>query len=103
MSDARLACGLNAPEQVRSRRALIKELQDAIQESRELPNGYVLRFPGNEHWCRQLVDFVAFERACCPFLSFELKFEAFRGPIWLQVVGPRGAKEFIRREAGAAR
>jgi hypothetical protein len=103
MSDPRLACGLNATDQVRSRRALIKELQDAIQETRELPIGYVLRFPGDERWCQQLVDFIAFERACCPFLSFELKFAAFGGPIWLQVVGPPGAKDFIRREAVSAR
>lgn len=63
MSDSKLACGLNEPGQVHHRRAVVRELKQAVLETRELSDGYALRFPGEEQWCRKLTDFIAFERA----------------------------------------
>lgn len=102
MTDSQLACGLNEPRQVHHRHSLIQELKQAVQEKRELSDGYALRFPGEEQRCRKLTDFIAFERVCCPFLVFEMKFEAFGGPIWLHVMGPHGVKDVIQREAASA-
>ena len=36
------------------------------------------------------------ERECCPFLAFELAAEPNKGPVILRVIGPNGAKEFLR-------
>ncbi|MBI4409686.1 MAG: hypothetical protein HY561_08265 [Gemmatimonadetes bacterium] len=47
------------------------------------------------------MEFILFERGCCPFLRFELEFEP-GGPLWLRIRGPEGAKEFIAAEARAA-
>ncbi|MBI3287673.1 MAG: hypothetical protein HYZ68_06470 [Chloroflexi bacterium] len=92
------ACRLNEPDQIGRRRAIIKELRDAAQEIRELPEGYAIRFHGDKSCVARLADFIAFERECCPFLSFELKYEPYAGPIWLEVHGPEGVKQFIRAE-----
>jgi hypothetical protein len=36
------------------------------------------------------------ERQCCPFLRFELKVLPANGPIWLELTGPEGTRDFLR-------
>ncbi|MGH2354455.1 MAG: hypothetical protein ACRDI2_08865 [Chloroflexota bacterium] len=93
---APVACTLGEAELAKRSRTTIGELRQAVQETRELPNGYAARFPGDAAWCARLAEFVAFERACCPFLTFTLEFLPDAGPIWLRVEGPESAKELIR-------
>ncbi len=64
-------------------------------EMQPLPNGFALRFPGDDAWASRLLAFIAAERACCPFFTFELLFEPRQGPIWLHLRGPAGTKEFV--------
>ena len=45
-----------------------------------------------------MFDFVAMERDCCRFLSFDVRLAAERGAIWLAMEGPKGVKEFARAE-----
>lgn len=94
------SCRLNEPEQIDKRRKAIRELQAGVQEVREFPNGYSLRFPEASEWGRTLVDFVTIERQCCRFLTFRLKFEAQDGAIWMDVEGPRGTRLHSSRSVG---
>jgi hypothetical protein len=91
-----IACLL--PEENRRSREeeLASEIFGAVQEIKELPDGYALRFPGDAEWITKLSEFVAFERVCCPFFTFEMTFEPAQGPIWLSLRGPEGTKEFVR-------
>jgi hypothetical protein len=43
---------------------------------------------------------VAAERACCPFLRFELALEPEEGPIRLRITGPADTKGFLASELG---
>lgn len=61
---------------------------------------FALSFRGDAATERQVFDFVAMERDCCPFLSFEVRLAAERGAIWLLVRGPSGVKELARGELG---
>lgn len=65
------------------------------EEMRELPDGYAFRFPANAEWATKLTAFILFERECCAFFTFELVFAPNRGPLWLQLRGGEGVKEFI--------
>ena len=67
----------------------------------ELEDGYVFEFPGSAEWAEKLVDFVNFERVCCPFFAFDLAFEPDEGPIQLRVRGSEGVKEFVEAELAA--
>jgi hypothetical protein len=67
----------------------------AVQESRELPDGYALRFPGDETEAARLLAFIAEERACCPFFTVALVFEPQQDPLWLHLRGPAGTKEVV--------
>ncbi|MEO5950863.1 MAG: hypothetical protein ABIQ44_00165 [Chloroflexia bacterium] len=64
-----------------------------MQESRELTNGYAMRFSPNDY--PTLCDFIAHERLCCPFFQFTLELQPNSGPIWLQITGQPGAKELL--------
>jgi hypothetical protein len=38
---------------------------------------------------------LVFERQCCPFLRFNIRLEPGEGPIWLELSGPEGTKDFL--------
>ena len=66
----------------------------AVEEIAELPDGYEYRFANDEHLAA-LLEFVAAERRCCPFLAFEIAFEPHAGPLRLRMRGSPRVKAFI--------
>lgn len=58
----------------------------------------VPRLPQDSDVLLKLAEFIADERLCRPFLSFDLRVEAEGGPVWLRLIGPEGVKEFLRME-----
>ena len=93
--DLPIVCRLLEPELQAREEVLQREVFSAVVETRELPDGYALRFPGEAPWLATLAEFIRFERACCPFLRFELHAEQADGPFWLRLRGPVGTKEFL--------
>lgn len=94
---AMVSCDLTAiaPGEREAHEALARQLfaTDA-QEKRELPEGYLLRFDGGRF--DDIVRFVANERRCCPFWSFGIEVTPEKGPVWLRITGPAGAKEILK-------
>jgi hypothetical protein len=43
-----------------------------------------------------LTEFIKSERQCCDFFDFAIRIKA--GFAWLDITGPKGAKEFITTE-----
>lgn len=77
--------------------SLARELFHArAQERVALPNGYAVRFPHDA--LEAVVRFVANERKCCPFMSFEMTFGHESAPLWLRMTGPEGTKEVLDAE-----
>jgi hypothetical protein len=95
-SELPIACALSEPERVRRREEVAAEVFGGVRRVRELADGYAFQYPGDGDWAGKLLEFVAFERGCCPFFTFELVFEPEQGPIWLRLRGPDGVKDFIR-------
>jgi hypothetical protein len=93
-----IACGLGGGEQRERREELSRRLFSGRVATEELEDGYAFVFQGEVGLAERLVEFVVFERECCPFFYFELLFEPGGGPISLRVRGPEGAKEFAREE-----
>jgi hypothetical protein len=90
-----IACALTSAEEARRLALLERELFGAALDRRDLVDGYEFRFPGDAHWLTKLAAFIADERACCPFLAFEIVCEPAAGPIWLRLRGREGVKDFI--------
>jgi hypothetical protein len=65
-----------------------------------LPQGYGFCFD-----CSAFDDvarFVANERKCCPFLTFEMELASQSGALWLRMTGPEGAREVLDAELSLA-
>jgi hypothetical protein len=90
-----IACLLNDEEQRERKQHLQQELFSHVTETTELEDGFAYRFPGDRDVVDQLIDFVLFERECCPFFTFDLGFEPEHGPVTLSLRGPEGVKEFL--------
>ncbi len=90
-----VACSLSAPEWRARQAALQATVFGEARQARELADGYALQFAGDAAQTARLLDFITFERECCPFFTFELLFEPDRGPVWLRLRGPEGTKAFV--------
>ncbi|HTP08793.1 MAG TPA: hypothetical protein VMP08_11105 [Anaerolineae bacterium] len=73
-----------------------KQVYAAVQEVRELPNGYQFRLPTDSTMLLKVADYITNERLCCAFLRFTLEVEPNIGPFWLQLTGREGVKEYLR-------
>ncbi|HUY79389.1 MAG TPA: hypothetical protein VMV29_21645 [Ktedonobacterales bacterium] len=92
VSTAPVACTLSNDE-LADRSVEVHAMFAHVEATRELVDGYAFRFPGDAEWVARLAEFVAFERACCQFFTFELTFAPELGPVWLSLRGGEGVKE----------
>ena len=98
-----IACTLSDPELARRTAEIEKSLFAGVLETSELSDGYAFRFPADPEWLPRLATFIAEERRCCPFFTFELVYQPAEGPIWLHLRGREGVKEFIAQQFLAGR
>ena len=70
-------------------------MRGAVVEVRETEKGYAYRFPPDEARIEGLAELINLERQCCPFLRFSLTIEPGGGPLWLELSGPEGTKDFL--------
>jgi hypothetical protein len=78
--------------------SLTEILFTAVQETRELDNGFAFRFLNQPDHLMQIAGFIERESRCCPFLGFTLEVEPSGGPVWLYITGAEGVKEFLQSE-----
>ena len=100
MTELPVACILSAPELAERRAGLLAELRRHRQEIRWLPDGAAFRYPSAAGLLEGLAEFIRVERQCCPFLRFRLTVEPAGGPLWLELTGPPGTREFLAAEVG---
>ncbi len=97
-SEVVIACDPSAiPADQRERWAETgKQVYAAVQEVRELPDGYQFRLPADSAMLIKVAEYIMNERLCCAFLRFTVAVEPNKGPVWLRLTGDRGVKEYIR-------
>ena len=94
-----LVCSVDAiPQSERAAHfALLSNLfRHYAQERCDVPHGYRFRFPSDTF--EKLTLFVSRERNCCPFLTFSFTVTPAGGPVWLEMTGPEGTREFLAGE-----
>lgn len=79
------ACDMSAIEMERrgEHMATIGELFRAVEEMRELPNGYGFMLANEPDVLLRVAQFIALEKLCCPFFGFALEVEPEGGSVWL--------------------
>jgi len=86
---------LTAADKARDRE-LIPVLAAALQERKDLPDGYAYRF--DQRVLKLLGEWVEIEAKCCQPLTYEVALEPQPGGgLWVRITG-RDAKEFIGLE-----
>jgi hypothetical protein len=95
-SNLPVACSLTAPELQQRRSELLQKLRSAALGVEELDEGYAYRFHSDESMLSDLATLIQLEHQCCPFLRIKLIVEADNGPIWLELTGPPGTKDFLK-------
>ena len=94
-ADLPIVCSLTDAELQERGRQVWQRARQAVLEIKEIENGYAFRFPSDDVWLNEIIHIVSLERRCCPFLQFTVTVEADNGPIWLELTGPSGTKEFL--------
>lgn len=96
------ACNMLAldAEGRRRHQAITEQMRAATKEVQPLSDGYAFRFHAEQLTILLVSEFMARERLCCPFLTFELVAEQEDGPLWLRLRGREGVKDLIKAEFG---
>jgi hypothetical protein len=90
-----IACSLTDSELQERRRGILQKVRSAVVEVREIEDGYAYCFAFTGQQLTELAKLVDLEHQCCPFLRFCVTVESNNGPIWLEMTGPEGTKEFL--------
>jgi hypothetical protein len=91
-----VACSLTTNELQERSQHVLQKVRAALVEIKELENGYAYRLPSDGAWIGELANLVNLERQCCLFLRFNIIVEPDNGPIWLELTGPSGTKDFLK-------
>lgn len=92
-----IACNLDPETQAERQQEFTDRLFQHVHSIEELGDGYAYRFPGDDEIVAELTRYVLVERDCCPFFTFDLRFEPDQGPVTLRLRGPEGTKEFLEQ------
>lgn len=94
------ACVMDAiePSMREPHLAKARKLFAAVTDVKELVDGYSFRLPAEK--LREVAEFVALERLCCPFFGFVIEVEKEGGDLLLELTGREGVKAFIQAEIG---
>lgn len=90
-----VACSLMDSELQERRRNVLQRVRSVVSEVKELGHGFIYRFPSDGAVITELANLVALEHQCCPFLKFRITVEPGDGPVWLEMTGPQGTKQFL--------
>jgi hypothetical protein len=90
-----IACTLQPDELLARREGLLAELRRRVQGLEDRPDGYRLQFAPGDDTLALIANVVEAERQCCRFLRFAIQVEPDDGPIYLDLSGPPGTREFL--------
>ncbi len=95
-----LGCQLTTPALALRKATVLASLKKDIIESTETESGYSYKFKGSDAMIDQLCEFIKTERQCYDFFTFTLSIHKETSFVFLEIIGPQGAKEFIKTELG---
>ena len=95
MAELPVACTLG-PSALKARReGLLADLAHRAEAHAELQDGHTFRFAPSGETLALIARAIEAERQCCRFLRFRVTVEPDEGPIFLELTGPRGTRDFL--------
>ena len=100
MKELPVTCTLQ-PDELRTRReGLLAELGSRVRGREDRGDGVRLEFAPGGDTLALIASVVDAERKCCRFLRFGIQVEPDDGPIYLDLTGPPGTREFLEGVLG---
>jgi hypothetical protein len=100
MDNQKAPCACNfrvfSDEEKKRHSELMRKIDAAVAETRELPDGYGFHLLQQELSMTEVAEWIGYERHCCPFFHFELELQPNQGDLWLNLRGGADVKEFLR-------
>lgn len=96
MAELPIVCTLTPEAFLARREGLLSDLLRQADSREELPEGLRLRFASSSETLSTIARAVDAERHCCRFLRFAITVEPGDGPIFLELNGPPGTREFVK-------
>jgi hypothetical protein len=102
MTDRSFECGLDRLDGTEQERygALRAAMRLAVEETRDVPDGYAIRLRPDVTIFRQVAEWISLERRCCPFLCLTLQWSEGNA-VWLTLTGGPGVKGFLAGQLAA--
>lgn len=91
-----LVCKLTPEQQQKRSEELRNTVFKKFEKLNELPDAVELIYSDAKTYAPVLVEFITTERACCPFFTFDLKFEPNSDKVALTIGGSAKIKEVIK-------
>ncbi|HEY2825317.1 MAG TPA: hypothetical protein VGI83_07210 [Gemmatimonadales bacterium] len=95
MANPPIACDLTLAEIRERRTGLLPGLLARAVDRRPVHEGYRWCFVSAAGLMWDIAQVIEAERRCCRFLRFGVLAEPDGGPVWLEVTGPEGTREFL--------
>lgn len=90
-----IVCDLSADALAARRENLSAGVLRTALAVEEIEHGLRWRFASRQGLLPELSALIESERACCRFLSFQVRADAGAGPVTLEVTGPPGTRESL--------
>jgi hypothetical protein len=71
------------------------DLARRSEHREDLSDGLRLKFAASEDTIALIARTIEAERHCCRFLRFRMTVEPNGGPVWLDLTGPAGTRDFV--------
>ena len=95
-NESPISCRLTTPELAARLEEIRAGLLSRVESVARTDAGYRLRLPNTDEIAASVLDFVRFERQCCPFLDFQVTIPAQPRPIDIDLGGDGEVLAFIR-------
>ena len=101
MAELPIICALQTGELRQRREGPLAELGGRVIGREDRADGMRLQFAPGGDTLALIATVVDAERQCCRFLRFGIHVEPGDGPIYLELTGPPGTREFLAGVLGA--
>jgi hypothetical protein len=94
-TDVPVVCTLDSATLATRREGLLRQLVRRAEHRDEQKDGYRFRFAPTDDVLTLIARVINAERRCCRFLRFRVTVEPAEGPVYLDLTGPAGTREFL--------
>lgn len=95
MFDGAVQCKLVGDDLLERKKVLKEQIFSNVSKKQAVHNGYIYYFHDSDLLLKDALEFVAYERECCPFFKFDISILPFGQGFAIQLSGSEAAFEML--------